>query len=162
MAAAHPKIDNWGVTRTISGYQYFMSCFNYALLINITKLLSPATYESPLATPVFTLGYGLTVLNVIWGGGFAHTRQYLLIYATPPLMANGVKNRKYLRFIQSVAPGTSGTISILSSWKSVFGFSQVPSPGIGRYFIQISVQTLNAYTELNGSFNSISFMLAGF
>jgi hypothetical protein len=139
-----------------------MSCYNYALLLNITKLLSPAAYESPLATPVFTLAFGASQLDITWGGGFAHARQNLLIYATPPLMANGVKNRKYLRFLQAVPGGTSTTISILAYWKSVFGFSAVPSPGTGRYFIQISVQTLNAYTQLNGTFNSISFMLSGF
>ena len=156
VAASAPKINYWDESKAVTGFNLFTSLYINAVSVEAAPRTSAPTLGAPLAVPNFGISFSSSSLNVLWSGGFVHMSDYLLIFASPPLMSVGIKNRKLLRLIKVVPPGATSTESILTEWLATFGYSAMPATGTRGYFIQVSIASIQSTYFYNSPYNSIN------
>lgn len=122
--------DPWGVTKSMNGYNWFMSINGYLKVLSASLLTSPPTYSSPLAVAAFTAVFEDSYAGIDFGTPFAHTNHDLLIYTTPPMTAVSQNARSPLRLTEIVSGGTDTEIDFSSDYENVHGIS-LPLTGYG-------------------------------
>jgi hypothetical protein len=155
-AAAAPKLNYWNEAKAVTGFNLFTSFYINAITVGGTPRTSAPTLSTPLAVPTFGSTFSSSTFNIVFSPPFAHTAAYLLVYASPPIMSVGVKNRKLLRLIQVIAPGTTGIDSIFAAWCAAFGYTSMPATGTRGYFIQLSIATIHSTYFFNSPFTSLN------
>lgn len=161
-AATHPKTNYWGESKVLSGYNWFLSCCNYAFIMGHTYPTAPPTWSTPLAIPSYGYQINASSFNLYFGSGFVHSDQHLFVFASPPLLSTGLKNRKLLRLLKIIAPGTTIICDILAEWLSIYGFTSMPAPGPGRYFINVAVATVHKTYYFASAYNSQNLSVEDF
>jgi len=118
-ALAHDHLTVWGETKTLSGYQWFLSCNLYHLNTSPTPLSNPEAWVVYDAPTTFTLEAGVDVFSIKWSPDY-NPEAYLLIYISLPLRQSSLKMRKSLFFVSYTAYDTlfSG-IAITSIFESL-------------------------------------------
>jgi len=96
-------------------------------------------------------------LTIDFLSSFNHSYDFLSVYASPPLLSLGVKNRKYLRNIKIVEPNITDSIDIEPEWLSAFGFSSLPDKSSGQFYIMWAIGAINSSNFLSGSWLVQSF-----
>ena len=127
-ATAHDKTNKWGVVKTLTGFNWFMSVNNYLTLCGETPLGIPPAWETPLAVPDYTIAPVDDVFEITFDSSFAHTSHYLLLFSSPLLRSVSLANRKVLRLTKIISPGTDTTIDFSSDWSTAHGIP-LPIPG---------------------------------
>ena len=140
---AHTKTTYWGDIKKLSGFNWFVSCCSLAFLVGDTYPTHEPIVSTPLAVPNFSVNVSTpSTFNLGWSA-FAHPNHHLLVFASSPVLSTSVRNRKLLRLIKIIAPGTSNVVSILTEYLAAFGLSGIPSPGAGTYYINVAVASLD-------------------
>jgi len=155
-AATQPKVNYWGESKILTGYNWYVSVFINWKLTGGTFPTSPPVWTTPLVVPSFGCSVWSTHFEITWAGLFHFPANYLLIYASPPLMSIGIRNRKLLKLVQVVNPAVISSVSIRDAYFNTFGFSSMPPPGTGRYFIQVSICSIESTYFFNSAFTSES------
>jgi len=143
-ADSNPKSTPWGDTKYITGYNYYMSCFCNAMLVDGTPPDVPPASYTPLAIADNAMSIDGSDLKITFVTPFNHTGSYLVVYATPPLQALGLKNRKYLRFMLYLSPDETESIILTSEWLASVGLSAVPTKGTNNYFVQYAISAIDS------------------
>ena len=100
-ALAHDHLTVWGETKTLSGYQWFLSCNLYALEVLLTPLLNPEAWVVYDAPQEFTLEASASFLELVWDPDY-NANAHLLIYISLPLRQSSLKMRKSLFAMGSI------------------------------------------------------------
>jgi hypothetical protein len=102
IAAANPHTTPWGETKTLSGYQLFMSCNLLRNLFDLAILSNPGAWYDAPPTDQFTIETSSTYIRVAWDP--AYDAPYdLLAYCSLPLRQSSLKLRRSLFFIHKYA-----------------------------------------------------------
>jgi len=97
-AAAHPHTTPWGVEKTLSGYQWFLSCNLNRLIYYDTISESPPTWLNPPPPQSFALVATETNLQCRWDP--LYTPDYTLrFYLSLPLRQSSLKLRRSLFYV---------------------------------------------------------------
>lgn len=98
-AAAHDHTTPWGEIKTLSGYQWFLSCNLYRLLINTPVLSAPGSWAALAPPDQFTIETSPDYIRVAWSPDYDAPAS-LLFYASLPLRQSSLKLRRSLFFIR--------------------------------------------------------------
>jgi hypothetical protein len=94
LAAAHDHTTPWGETKTLNGFQWFMSC-NRNLLLAGESIRDTAPAYSSISPPnVFTLAASSDHLTINIAAGWSIAPDYLFLYITTPLRHSTLKLRR--------------------------------------------------------------------
>lgn len=120
-AAAHDHTTPWGETKTLSGYQWFMSCNLHRAKINLSPISSPPSWTSYPVPQSFTLTATSTYIRCNWSPAYNGVNT-LCFYITLPLRQSSLKLRRSLYFIRYISSGYPLTNYDLTPWvASLFG-----------------------------------------
>ena len=98
LAAAHDHTTPWGETKTLSGYQWFLSC-NLTRLLIAGSILDTAPAWYTVDTPgSFVLQTSSTYIRCYWATPLSST-YYKYLYVTLPLRQSSIKLRRSLFFL---------------------------------------------------------------
>ena len=97
-AIAHDHTTPWGEIKTLSGYQWFMSCNLYRLYSSATAMDSPGGWLNAPPPAQFTLVATVNYLRVEWVPAFDPDRQ-LAFYLSLPLRQSSLKLRRSLYIV---------------------------------------------------------------
>jgi hypothetical protein len=112
--AGHLHVTPWGESKTLNGYQWFLSC-NLNLLLADIAARKTAPSWSVIAPPVaFTLTYNSNNLYFGFGDTYSVIPNYLFIYLTLPLRQSSIKLRRSL-FLVSVNKTLNDSYLIVTS-----------------------------------------------
>lgn len=100
-AAVYDHTTPWGEIKTLSGYQWFLSCNLHKLLLGLAMLSSPPAYFTYSPPDQFTLETSATYLRLAWATPWSPTT-YWAIYATLPLRQSSLKLRRSLFFLDYI------------------------------------------------------------
>lgn len=103
-AAAHDHTTQWGETKILSGYQWFISINLYRLLFSLAILPSPPAWYSYPPPDSFTLVTTDSYLRCEWDDPFTPVTT-LLIYLTLPLRQSSLKLRRSLYYVGVISTG---------------------------------------------------------
>lgn len=126
-AAAHSKVNYFNEEKSLTAMNWFISTNCNAYLCGQALVDDPPVYEVPALPDSFTVEIGLNSLNVVWASPYAHEGEYLFIYATMPKRSIAYSDRKNIRLVKVVVPGTDSLIDITSDYLDSFGLSSIPS-----------------------------------
>jgi hypothetical protein len=129
LAAAHDHITPWGETRTLNGYQWFLSCNLYCLLASDPVQVTAPAYAPPAPPSAFTLTAAAGDLTCEFGAAYTAVPDHLFIYLTLPIRANSLKLRRsmYLVSINNVFNASSLSVKALFeslahvTWAAFYG-----------------------------------------
>jgi len=114
-AAAHDHTTPWGVEKTLSGYQWFLSCNLNHLIEYDTPLSSPPAWVAMSPPNTFTLTATSTYLSCIWSPAYDPAYR-LRFYLTLPLRQSSLKLRRSFFYVgYSAIPGPIDSVS-LTGW----------------------------------------------
>ena len=152
----HDKVNNWDETKSVNGYNWFMSVNSYLQLCGESLLDTPPTYLVPTTPGDYEAYVGDLALEIEFDPPFAHADYYLFIWCSPVLRSAQVYNRKAYRLVKIVDPGTNDVIDLEADWESTFGIS-FPVPGINEgNAILFAVQTVHTDRGLASPFRLVS------
>lgn len=160
-ASLNPFVDYWGASKTLSGYNYFMSC--NINLYNAGR--SFTTLEPDVAVPSTpplpnSLLATQTLLNVGWipptyGSGYVHTNYDLFFFASYITLNLSLTNRKDIRLLHVEPKGTTYVVTLATDWKSAFNRSSMPYSPNGQGYILICVSAMEWTYGLMSPFRKV-------
>lgn len=119
-AAAHDHVNEWSETKSLNGFQWFMSVNLNRLLLGQATIAAAPAWEVVAAPPVFVLDASAIKFDVYWSGGYAPAGASICVYATPPLRQSSLNLRKST-FFMGVKTITGGTrINLLAAYQTLF------------------------------------------
>lgn len=120
LAAAHDHTTPWGETKTLSGYQWFLSCNLVRKHKQDIPLSAPLAWTAPAPPPAFTIEVAAGYIRAAWAAPYDPVFS-LLAYCTLPLRQSSLKLRRSLFFIKIYydCPGIS-TWDLTTEIESLF------------------------------------------
>lgn len=115
LAAAHDKTTPWGETKTLSGYQWFLSVNLLRLSTGQALRSSPAAWHVYAPPDSFDLVATGTYLRVEWDPAY-DPEDCLLFYLTLPLRQSSLKLRRSLFYVGYNRPVGALSNFDLTSW----------------------------------------------
>jgi len=119
IAAAHSHTTPWGESKTLSGYQWFLSCNLIRLHYFSTVRVAPGPWFAPPPPNQFTIETSSTYIRVAWDP--AYDSEYsMYIYCSLPLRQSSIKLRRSLFFIKMLyAPGSLSNYDITTFFEEL-------------------------------------------
>lgn len=103
-AGLHDHTTPWGETKTLNGFQWFMSVNLIRLLMDNSILTTAPTWISMPPPQQFTLQVSATYLLCFWSPSYDPI-YHLLVYLTFPLRQSSIKLRRAHYFVMERPPG---------------------------------------------------------
>lgn len=153
-AAAHDHINEFGETKVLNGFQWFLSC-NLNLLLTSQATISAApgwTAITSLAN--FALVTDAANFDLDWTPSIDITGYRLLVYATPPVRQSSMKLRRSTFLIRIYDGGVIDTLAIETQYASVFNVVWADLFNSANCNIIIRVKIIQEGTGLSSSYTS--------
>jgi hypothetical protein len=122
-AEANLKTDDFGETRSISGYQWFISYNLNSYTQGYGYWEYPQDLEIPDPPPQFTLEATNSYLRINFGSPYTCPGEFMGIYATAPIKMSNIKLRRGVFLIDMVSFSGEQYIDITSVWSSFFNIT---------------------------------------
>lgn len=123
LAAAHDHTDPWGNVRTISGYQWFLSCNLNLAVINGSQISVAPAYSLPDPPPSYSILYQSDAFLIVFSETYDPDPDTLVIYATPPVRTTSSKSRISTFVLDVGSTPDTDTIDIAYSYYEKFGYT---------------------------------------
>jgi hypothetical protein len=123
LAAAHDHVNEFGETKTLNGFQWFMSCNLNLQLVGEAIILSAPGW-TVMATPVNgTIAKNDTDLYIRWVPNCNFTPDYAVLYISTPLRQSSVNYRRSMFFANSTKNLSIAYWQLTNYWLNVTGIS---------------------------------------
>ena len=154
LAAAHQHTDAWGVTKFLSGYQWFLSYNLNCVNSNQAVQLFPQGFVSVAPCSQFTANIYSNYLTINWAAPESFPGSYAFIYATPPLRQNNVNIKKSLFFIKLWDTSTVTYIDVTTWYEAAFGVSLASLVASSNCSIVLRLKNMSEDTGYVSAFTS--------
>jgi len=153
-ATAHDHINEFGETKTLNGFQWFLSC-NLNLLITGQATISAAPAWTAIASLAnFTLVTDAANFDLDWTPSIDITGYRLLVYATPPVRQSSMKLRRSTFLIRIYDGGVIDTLDIETQYSSIFNVTWADLFNGANCNIIIRVKIIQEGTGLSSPYTS--------
>lgn len=120
-AAATVFTDIWGNIKTLSAYQFFMSCITrYLLQGTLTSLDAPIGIPATDAMPPFDLTLNPTTLELTFASTFNKPDHQIWVFVSIPTSEPGDNNRHKYKLVTTRANPNASTLDITGSYEARF------------------------------------------
>ena len=109
-AAAHDHTTPWGDVKTLSGYQWFLSCNLRRMMYHSTPIPAAPAWTAQTVPDTFTIEVAAGYIRVAWSPDY-NAPGDLIAYATLPLRQSSLKLRRSLFHIKNYQAAP-----LLSNW----------------------------------------------
>jgi hypothetical protein len=119
-ALANTYTDRYGVTKPLTGYQWFKQLSQASQYFTGAQLLSPPLYSIPAALPTFTLYCEHDGLRVRWSTPIDTSQLYIYLYATAPTRSQARLQRGAYKMLDVRSLDYSSFFDITDAWNKAF------------------------------------------
>lgn len=120
VADSYDLTSPWGITKTISGYQWFLSQNLNALSVGLTIALTGQTPIVIAKPDDFDLEADNTKFNILWDPAYNPDVSHTFLYASPPLRQASLKLRRALFLIENLHLVDETSVSIKTFYEDYF------------------------------------------
>jgi hypothetical protein len=120
-ASLYSKTDRYGVSKTLTGFNWFVSIFNASMYVNGTFPLVPPTYGLPASLPSFSVNVNSSDFIITFDSAIDDSLIDIMIYTTPPVRTSSELNRGLLRFTSKGTTDYTTSFSIKQGWEDAHG-----------------------------------------
>jgi hypothetical protein len=138
-AFAHPIIDKWGVARSLTGFQYFISRNRNLVTIGQAVQDDPFTYATPLTISGATADADATDLIVNLDASYDLSTETLIVFASPPTQAIVPTSRVQQRLIEQYTGSAISSLNITATYCGVYGLIWATFFATAKCIINVSL-----------------------
>ena len=149
-ADTYTLIDRYGVTKTLTGYNWYIAINGLYYYYNGSSLLVPVGYQTPDALPVFYLDLTSTDMVVTWSTPIDTGTTEILLYATAPSRKRGVYNKSQYVQLDVRGVDVSSSFSILNEWEQATGLDYSLVQSGGTFNVNVLIVAVNSTTYNTG------------
>jgi len=148
-AVANTFTDRYGVTKVLTGYQWYKQLAQAALYFNNESINVPPAYAIPAALPTFNVNVGASEIIVTWDTPVDTEEVWVYCYTTLPIRGNARTQRGYYRLTDIRDLDYSESFDITSVWEQTHGLPLAAFTGAGIFNVHVQLFAVN-----QSSFNS--------
>ena len=141
-ATLYTKINKYGLTKKLTGWNWFESTNYNLILAGMTPITTAPTHTIPTSVPIFTLTITSTSITIDFSPTFNPTNQSLIINSTPPITTTSKAINNKSIFTKIKQGGNYSSINIISEWETTHGLILNDIYSVGGFNIAIQIQTL--------------------
>jgi hypothetical protein len=123
LAAAHLKINDWGVSSRVSGYQWFIAYNLNGYTQGYPAYLVPEAYYLVPPMEYFTLSANASKFDIDFHPTGNSAGTWTGVYATAPLRQSSIKLRKSTFLIDLIHISTETVVHIMDSYSNYFNIT---------------------------------------
>jgi len=146
IATANDHTNPWGEVRTISGYQWFMSCNLNLIASGQSTITTAPAYSIPTVPDQFDLKANATELYLAWSPAWTPASAYNILQVSPPMRQGNLKIRRSMWNLNIYGSGTYTDWDITTLWNNRFNTTWADFWADSSAFIIVRVRTIGAAT----------------
>ena len=146
---AHDKVNMWGDSRVINGFNWFFMLNRNAITMGKVALTSPPAYTVPDALPVYALNIDCNKIELVWQSGFTTINTGMLVYCTNAIRNAKTPFRRSMKFIKYLDSVTPVDYDITTEWEAAFNVSYPPGSGCVDIKIQAFLVPVQKVTYID-------------
>lgn len=120
LAAAHDHINEWDISKTLNGFQWYVSCNLNRLAMSLTVLDTAPAWTTVSALSDFVLTAGAASLLCTWSPAVDTTGYRVHFYVTPPLRQSSLLLRRSTFLIRKVDTNLLNTEDLKAFYEYFF------------------------------------------
>lgn len=124
-ALTQQKTSPWGELKTLNGFQWFMSCNLYRMLVGRPYNSQPQTYVPVSPPDPFVLTVESGDLFFDFGMSVSYPNLYLFVYLSLPLRTANIKLRRSMFLIDKLLGFNGGSYSIKTDFENLSHMSWI-------------------------------------
>lgn len=148
-ALANEYTDRYGVTKPLTGYQFYKQLSQASNYFTSEQLVSPPSYSIPDALPTFTVFINNDVIRIDWSTPIDTDVIYIQVFASAPTKGLSVKQRGAYKQLDVRDIDYSDSFFITSPWSNAFGMSYLTAASNAIFNINVQIFAIK-----KSSFNS--------
>lgn len=153
-AVANTHQDRFGVTRTLTGQNWFISINRNRLLLDLNILNSPPVHLLPNGNANFTMVVDVTKIEITKLAPTNPADTSFKIFMTPPLGRSTTSLQSSLRLIKVIPAGPFTTVDLTAEWVAVFRCPWPPSASANRFTLGVQLQLIRTSTGITTAGNT--------
>jgi hypothetical protein len=150
-ALANTFTDRYGVTKKLTGFQWFKQLSYASYYWSGTTLIIPPAHATPSALPSFTVSLNTTTMQFTWSTPIDPGTLYLLFFTSPPIKQNMLLSRSAYRLTDIRALSYGSTFNFTSAWEQAHGLTYSAIAASGKYNINVLVVPINKASFVSGN-----------
>jgi len=152
-AEANPKVDKFGVTKILTGQNWFESVNQNRDFFSLSLLNNPPLPTLPDGNTNYSVNLTSTAITITKLDPINPVDTGLLIRSTAPFTRTTESFRSNLRFTLVKGTGPFTPFDMTAEWQLAHGCSYPPSTGNVNFNIGIMLQTVNLNTGITSPGN---------
>jgi hypothetical protein len=153
-AGLHDHINEWGDTKVLNGFQWFLSCNLNLLLTSQATINTAPAWTSVAALQAFALTADAANFDIDWTPSIDITGYRLMVYATPPMRQSTLKLRKSNFMISIYDGGVIDTYALEVIYANIFNVTWANIFNDANCSIIIRTKVIQEGTGLAGPYTS--------
>jgi hypothetical protein len=154
LAAAHDHINPWSETKTLNGYQWFLSCNLYCTLAGDAIQVTAPAYAPPAPPSAFTLTASAFNLSCEFGVAYTAVPDHLFIYLSLPIRANSLKLRRSFYLVSVDDAFNNASLILTALFESLANVTWADFFNSSNSNIICRLLRVKADTGMNSAFTS--------
>lgn len=148
-AGLHDKVNMWGDTRVINGFNWFFMLQRNAQLMSDTPLSAPPSYLLPSSLPLYELNISCCAVNLAYVSGLTDFFTGMLVYTSGLLSKTTAPFRNSFRFTKYISSPTPVDFDITTEWETAHNMNYPPSIGFHNYSMQALLVPIHKSTFID-------------
>jgi hypothetical protein len=153
-AIAHPHINEFGESKTLNGFQWFMSCNLNRKLVGEGAISAAPGWTAMAAPTSFTLSKDATHLTLTFTAPYDPAPYYLRAYVTSPIRQSTMKLRRSTFRFPAIGIAGGTTMEFKAAYEAAFNVTWSTFYNTAACSIIIRLKTIQSGTGLASSYTS--------
>ncbi len=122
-AAVNTKTNRYGRTKSLTGFNWFLSVNNAYYYVHGTYVTVPPTFAYPAFLPSFSLAVTPTDIVLNWSTPVDDSLIDVMVYTTPPVRGTANLQRGFYRFTDKGVQSYDVNINLTAGWEAAHGMT---------------------------------------
>ena len=150
-ALANSSTDRFGVTKLLTGYNWFKLLNQNSLFFTGSNITAPPAHSVPLPPPTFTVSPESDGIYITFSTPIDTANYYWMCYTTGPIRGNATLQRGAYRLTDVRALSLTGTFNIVSKWNDAHGLVYSSLITSAKFNINVMFYPIKKTSLVNGT-----------
>jgi hypothetical protein len=153
-AVAHQKTSYWDETKTVTGFNYFMSVNINAFYLGVADFNDPPGYISVAPAPSFIAEITSSHIKALFSPSFDSGSYKIIGFCSAPIRQQSQINRKVLRYTSLFDNNVYSELDFTADWQDYFGLNWNSVFTSGKFYVFIALALIDPATCLSSIFTT--------
>lgn len=149
-ASAYTFTDRFGVTKELTGFNWFKTINTTRVFFNQSVISIPPTYEVADAIPVFYVSMSSTSIVIDWSTPINDTLIDIMVYASAPSRSQAQYNRGKYSLLTLGSIDYSNSFDITAAWELATGLVYADIAATGLFNINVLIVPVSKLSYITG------------